>query len=46
MNKLNVLDSFEECKTIEEAVASCIANRYDREEVYKMVRQVLRPYVK
>lgn len=46
MNKLNIPNSFEECRIIEEAVAFWIANGHDRDEVYKMVRQILRPYVK
>lgn len=39
MNKLNVPNSFEECKTIEEAVAFCIANGHGKDEVYEMVMQ-------
>ncbi len=46
MNKLNIPNSFEECRIIEEVVAFWIANGHDRDEVYKMVRQILRPYVK
>ena len=41
MNKLNVPNSLEECKTVEEAIAFCIANGHDEDEAYEMVKQVL-----
>lgn len=41
MNKLDVPNSFEKCKTVEEAIAFCIANGHDKEEAYEMVRQAL-----
>ena len=37
MNKLIVPNSFEECKTVEEAVAFCMANGHDKYEAYEMV---------
>ena len=39
MNKLNVPNSFEECKTVEEAIAFSMANGHDKDEAYEMVRQ-------
>ena len=46
MNKLNVPNSFEECKTIEEAIAFYMANGYSEYEAYEMVKQILRPHAK
>lgn len=46
MNKLNVPNSFEERKTIEELIAFYMANGYSEYEVYEMVKQILRPHVK
>lgn len=45
MNKLNAPNSFEECKTVEEAIAFCIANGHDKGEAYEMVRQASHNYM-
>ena len=39
MKHTNIPTSFEECKTVEQAVAFCLANGYDKEEAYEMVEQ-------
>lgn len=46
MNKLNVPNSFEECRTIAELIAFYMANGYSEHEGHEMVKRILRPHVK